>query len=213
MDVRKTCLRCCILPAVHALRGGISVAWRDEWNRLVESNVISSSAVYRGTEVRYGLRLAADGCIEEFCQDAATGSPLELKARRGRAYIAASTRRGAVPIEVILRANRALRPPPAPKLGSLPPHDSDSCSMCTGPLRLADRQLVAQELLESGRRWDIHFNVLNPRLEFPDWGGSTTLAHPPPCLRGLSWMVLLWTDLTHDAGGALPARTGDRADC
>ena len=137
------------------LRGPVSVArWSAEWLELVRSGTISSTATLRdGREVRYGLRIAGsegENEIAEFCEDLRTGTSLQLQTRVGRRgqYL------------VVLRANRALRPPAAPKLGWLPPHDEATCSFCSGPLRLELRPMVAQALLpETGRCWDVHFNI------------------------------------------------------
>ena len=137
------------------LRGPVSVArWSAEWLELVRSGTISSTATLRdGREVRYGLRIAGsegENEIAEFCEDLRTGDSLQLQTRVGRRgrYL------------VVLRANRALRPPAAPKLGWLPPHDEATCSFCSGPLRLELRPMVAQALLpETGRCWDVHFNI------------------------------------------------------
>lgn len=145
-------LSCC---CVAVMRGPPSVtAWREAWLRLVQDGKISSTATLAEKRVRYGLRLhhqdKAVAAIEEFCIDEESGASLELS--DSQATIG--------PYEITLRANRALRPPAAPKLGDLPPHDQELCSMCTGPLRLEIRPMVAQAVVaQTGRCWDVHFNI------------------------------------------------------
>ena len=138
--------------ASAAPRGAPSVAqWRAAWLDLIKNEKITSVATLGTQRVRYGLRLSeADRAIEEFCVDEANGASLGLSASHAVME----------PYQITLRANRALRPPAAPKLGELPPHDEASCSMCTGPLRLEIRPMVAQTLVpQSGRCWDVHFNI------------------------------------------------------
>ena len=136
MSALTSCFAQCLLAVTpQSLRGPVSVArWSAEWLKLVRSGAISSKATLSdGQEVRYGLRLEdPDDEITEFCEQVATGTSLQLQARLDR--------RGRYPI--VLRANRALRPPAAPKLGLLPPHDEATCSMCSGPLRLELRPMV-----------------------------------------------------------------------
>jgi len=153
-----TCVAHCLATATISPppRGPVSVArWNTEWMRLVRTGAISSKATMADDrEVRYGLRLdgSESQSIVEFCEDLDSGTSLQLKAREGRAGR----------YRIILRANRALRPPAAPKLGSLPPHDEALCSMCAGPLRLELRPMVAQAVMPEeygGRCWDVHFNI------------------------------------------------------
>ena len=140
------------------VRGPVdSGLWQAEWLRLVRAGAISSTASLEGRTFRYGLRLDDDGSIVEFCEDG-DGTKPSLAAR-------ASTVGG---YPILLRANRALRPPAAPKLGDLVPHDEATCSMCSGPLRLELRPMVAQAVAATGRCWDVHFNIspMEPRGHF-----------------------------------------------
>jgi hypothetical protein len=126
--------------------------WNEEWRRLVGSGAIAATTeAADGRRVYYGVCLDEDtGIPREFCQDADTSKSLQLPARE--TAVGDSFR-------VILRATRALRPPAAAKLGSLPPHNESECSFCTGPLRLAAREMVAQAVLPTDRVWDVHFNI------------------------------------------------------
>jgi hypothetical protein len=141
---------CCLLPMAQATRGPVSVAaWQREWQRLITRGAISATAVTPdGDTVRYGLRLAADGTPAEFCERA-DGTDVPMRNSVARIE----------PFALVLRANRRLRPPAAPKLGELPPHDEGACSLCTGPLRLGAREMVAQAVVDGGRCWDVHYNI------------------------------------------------------
>ena len=145
--LRSTIACCCMAAA--PLGPPSADAWRATWYRLIEEGRLTGTAELEDRSVAYGLRLDTDGNVIEFCEDEA-GVSLQLAASEARVG----------PYLVTLRANRALRPPAAPKLGELPPHDEAQCSMCTGPLRLAARPMVAQAVVPSTERvWDVHFNV------------------------------------------------------
>ena len=137
--------------AAAAARGPVSAQlWLSEWRRLVAAEKITATTeTESGRRVRYGLRNAADGEILEFCEVADTGVSVPLPGRTATVG----------KFSLILRANRALRPPAAPNFASLPPHDEAICSFCTGPLRLAARPMVAQSVLGSKRCWDVHYNI------------------------------------------------------
>eukprot|EP00962_Isochrysis_galbana_P043781 scaffold16768_cov117-Isochrysis_galbana.AAC.4 len=130
--------------------GVCGIALSERWLELVATAAIASSATLAdGRAVRYGLRLAAKGVPEEFAVTTDGGRDVMPPLRR--------TVVGGYTIE--LRPNRALRPPPTLRLVDLPPHDEGSCSLCSGPLRLALRPAVARVLLRTGRTWDIHYNI------------------------------------------------------
>jgi len=167
--LRSSRLYCCLCAAAVP-RGPSVAAWREAWYRLIEDNSLSSTATLNGRQVRYGLRLEG-GEVQEFCCDATDGTSLQLMA----------SEKLVARYMVTLRANRALRPPAAPKLGELPPHDEQACSMCTGPLRLAARPMVAQAVVpHTGRVWDVHFNIspMEPLGHFL-LAGDCTARQPP----------------------------------
>lgn len=137
----------------HGLCG---VVLSERWLELVATAAIVSTAqLPDGRAVRYGLRPGPGGASAEFAVVLADGDDAmpPLRRREEGRYVCE------------LRPNRALRPPPAPNLGDLPPHDDTSCSLCSGPLRLALRPLVAQLRLASGRTWDVHYNISPIKLE------------------------------------------------
>ena len=153
---------------LSAPRGPPSVAsWRAAWFQLIEDGKLCSTSSVDERRVRYGLCFE-EGEVREFCTDE-QGVSLQLRASHVQVG----------PYDATLRANRALRPAAAPKLGELPEHDELICSFCTGPLRLAARPMVAQSLVaQTGRCWDVHFNIspmeplghflLVPEIELPE---------------------------------------------
>ena len=147
------CLSQCVLSVVFPSRGPVSVEkWQAEWLRLVRDGSISSTATFADREVRYGLCLETEASTmpEEFCVGVADGTSLQLRARSGVVD----------GFPITLRANRALRPPAAPKLGALPPHGSSPCFRCAlAAAAWPARPMVAQAELETGRCWDVHFNI------------------------------------------------------
>ena len=138
------------LTPTHIRGPPSATAWLTEWRRLVSAGTITSTATSDGKHLRFGIRLDGNGEPVEFCTNEDTG---EDSLPPGRTSNIGSFG------NVILRATRALRPPPAARLGSLPPHDEATCSFCTGPLRLEIRPMVAQAVLVSNRVWDVHYNI------------------------------------------------------
>ena len=133
---------------MHSLCG---VALSERWLGLVATAAIGSTArLVDGRSVKYGLRLDAQRTPVEFALDAELGDDVMPPLR------CETTADG---FTVELRPNRALRPPPALRLGEMPPHEEATCSFCAGPLRLAVRPMVAQVTLSSGRTWDVHYNI------------------------------------------------------
>jgi hypothetical protein len=157
----RSMLCCCaIAPTASALctvrRGPVTVdVWLKEWSSLVTKGTISGQAVHpvTGDQVRYGLRLDGQGNPQEFCEAISQDAGSKSLLLPSRSTVAENG------FNVILRANRALRPPAALQLSELPPHEEEACSLCTGPLRLAARPMVAQAVLESSRCWDVHYNI------------------------------------------------------
>jgi hypothetical protein len=128
-----------------ALRAPVDVAaWTNTWLRLVREGSIASTMMdEQGRKLRFGLRICeGESRPMEFCE---TIDGMPVSGGGMETHVG--------PYSVVLRANRALRPPAAPRLGDLPPHDEAECSMCSGPLALSLRPMVAQAELESGRCW------------------------------------------------------------
>ena len=121
--------------------------WLRRWQQLVgEGKIMSTAALPDGRKLRYGVVLDEQGECEEYCEGQ-VASALQRVATIDGTY------------DVILRATRAFRPPAAPRLGDIPPHDETTCSFCSGPLRLELREKIAQAELPSGRGWDVHYNI------------------------------------------------------
>mmetsp|Transcript_8180 Transcript_8180/g.10835 ORF Transcript_8180/g.10835 Transcript_8180/m.10835 type:complete len:444 (+) Transcript_8180:76-1407(+) len=123
------------------------------WKEIISDGKIKSlSKDNNGNEISYGLRMKGD-IIEEFCEDVVSGEDFLLSN-------VGTLQKYCGDYSVFLAQNRRLRPPAAPKLSELPPHNEEKCSMCTGPIRLEIREKVAQlKMSESERVWDCHFNI------------------------------------------------------
>ncbi|GAB5358764.1 hypothetical protein AAMO2058_000486600 [Amorphochlora amoebiformis] len=138
---------CC--PTKHLRLGGIDFAAR--WRRLVEQGEIQAVSNVDRRLVRYGLRVEKKtGTIQEFAEDSDTFQSVLPEGLSKRA--------GEYPVR--LAAIRRLRPPSTFQESEIPPHDSETCSLCGGPQRLQLREPLGKLMVPTtGRVWDCHFNI------------------------------------------------------
>ena len=155
---------CAAEPQLSTAGGDLTGQLSDRWLTLVRAGRI----VCTSASVRFGLRLDAAGQIAEFQEwtgdagvDRVAGETLSKKEG---------------PFDVALISNRRLRPPPAaatreskrePGAGhrKFGEHMEETCSLCSGALRLQLREKAAQIVMDTAdgteppRRWDAHFNI------------------------------------------------------